>query len=327
MPTRRLSRRIFLLFATVMVMTQSVFARRCIGAGQLCGPADLPMQFSEPTADDSSDRTDRGSTSPGKNPKAESGKLKKDGGARDKSRQGTADRRRKPDRTAPVKHVKTAPARYKENLAVRGLNQIIEDATFKEMPFDEFTEWLGRTTEANVVVRWKSLEAVGIERDLPLNIEARNIRLRDLIVRVFDQLTDGRPSAVLAVKADGNTLWVSTRQDINTKLFTRVYDVQDLLVAAPQFFGIDNPGVDADRGMRSSNRDKNRESKVPADQPASDLIRIIMTHVQPRSWKAAGGQGTIVIHEGRLIIYNNIEVHQTIADAIQPIGGSADSRG
>ncbi|MBX3396342.1 MAG: hypothetical protein KF841_13345 [Phycisphaerae bacterium] len=277
------------------------------------------MQSSDATSVDSTGPADRGATPKNRKQKAASGNQKSKGSAQDESEQSPVRRRRAPSGSIPVEGVKPAPARFEENLAVRGLNLIIEDATLKEMPFDEFTEWLGRTTEANVVVRWKTLEAVGIERDFPLNIEARNIRLRDLIARVFERLTDERPSAVLALKADGNTLWISTRQDINTSLVTRVYDVQDLLVAAPNFLGMDNLGDNAERGARLAGGDRNRESKESADQPAAELVQVIMAHVQPRSWKAAGGRGTIVIHRGRLIIYNNLEVHQTIAGAIRQV--------
>ncbi len=200
------------------------------------------------------------------------------------------------------------------NLAVRAMEMVIEEAEFKDVTFEDFAEWLERTTKANVVVRWKVLEKAGVERDRPITIKEKNIKLRKLLSLVFVQATEDLRDVELAAKADGNTLMISTKTDINARLITRVYDVQDLLVSVPDFtastFGEIRTGRRVgDRFLEATGGEKPRSPSEPADE----LIKVITAHIQPLSWKLNGGKGTIRHYKGRLIIRNNIEVHQELA--------------
>lgn len=210
------------------------------------------------------------------------------------------------------------PAR---NLAVAALRMNIENAAFEETTFEEFIEWLERTTQANVVVRWKLLEDEGVERDCPIELKRKDIPLRDLLPLVFAQVTEKLPEVELAARADGNTLMITTRQDIQTKNIVRVYDVQDLLAVAPNFRGMQ---VDLSGGARSTVRDTGRAGGAQGDDDPREkldplvkkLIDAITTHVQPLSWKVNGGKGTIRYFKGRLVVNNNIEVHQLLGGMI-----------
>jgi len=215
---------------------------------------------------------------------------------------------------------KARPKPSPKNLAIKAMRMVIEEAVFKDMTFEEFTEWLSRTTKANVVVQWKILEKVGVERDCPIQLKRKNVTIRKLLPLVFDRVTEDLPTVELAVKADGNTLIVSTRAHINTKRFARVYDVQDLLISVPNFKAMGtheghNPEIKRQkRGLVESK--KRKKSKTPPK--AQLLIDLILKHIQPLSWKVNGGKGTIVFHKGKLVVYNNIEVHQQIGGAIAP---------
>ena len=199
------------------------------------------------------------------------------------------------------------------NLAVKAMNMVIEDAVFEDLTFEEFVEWLGRTTKANVVVRWKVLEKEGIERDQPINLKEKNIPIRKLLPMVFEQLTADLRSVELAAKADGNTLMISTKQELTMQLITRMYDVQDLLISLPKF-----PATPVGGGLtRYSDRVKMggsgwKESDANSEDPAEQLINVITRNIQPLSWKVNGGKGTIKILKGQLVIRNNIEVHQEL---------------
>jgi hypothetical protein len=225
----------------------------------------------------------------------------------------------KQDDKAGDKDKKTRPPK---NLAVKAMRMVIKDAEFEDMTFEEFTEWLSRTTKANVVVRWKLLEKEGIERDYPITLKRKDVRVRKLLLLVFDMLTEDLRSVELAAKADGNTIIISTRKDINTKRITVVYDVQDLLIVVPNFTGpgIGELGVGKRKGFQISGSGgggggKGRKEKKTRD-PVQQLIDAITTHIQPLSWKVNGGKGTIVHYKGQLVIYNNVEVHNQLAIAL-----------
>jgi hypothetical protein len=204
--------------------------------------------------------------------------------------------------------------------AVKAMNMVVADADFQEMAFEDFVEWLGRFTDANVVVRWKVLEKEGIERDQPITLKQKNIKIRKLLGLVFEQLTAELRSVELAAKADGNTLMISTKQELNIQLITRSYDVQDLLLTIPDFTGCEPGQI----GKLTPMGDHMKRDGGPAvakggsesgekDDPAERLIRVITTNIQPLSWKVNGGKGTIKSFKGRLVVYNNVEVHQQLA--------------
>ena len=215
------------------------------------------------------------------------------------------------------------------NLAVKAMKTIVEDAEIVDLTFEEFCEWLGRATGANVVVRWKVLEREGVERDDPVALKEENIRVRRLLVRVFEQVAEGLPAVELAAKAEGNTLIISTRKNLSAKRITRVYDVQNLLVSVPQFTGsaIGDLGLGEDGGFRLRKPRFKEDKSKQIDPIARRLIDLITTHVQPSSWKANGGKGSIRYYKGRLIVYNSLEVHQQLGGAVStPPGRIARSR-
>lgn len=198
------------------------------------------------------------------------------------------------------------------------MKRVIADAEIIDMTFGEFAEWLARATGANVVVRWKVLEASGVEQKRSISLKRKHIRLRKLLPLVFDRFTKDRPAVELAARADGNTLILSTRKDIHTKRITRVYEVRDLLITIPQFKGrrINSLGLGEDGAFQLGD-DRTPQDKPPIRNPrVRRLIALITTHIQPLSWKDRGGKGTIRYFKGRLVVHNNIEVHQQLGGVL-----------
>jgi hypothetical protein len=231
-----------------------------------------------------------------------------------------AETRKAVKKAAKKKHART-DAKSKpqtpspRNLAVRAMNTVIDQAEFKDVTFEDFVEWLERTTKANVIVRWKVLEKAGVERDRPINLKEKNIKLRKLLPLVFAQVTEDLRDVELAAKASDNILTISTRADFNAVLETRVYEVEDLLFSVPDFaaVGADMSGPGwriGDRLLIGGGWEKCREK----EEVVQELISAITNHIERSSWKVNGGKGTIRHFQGRLVISNNAEVHQQLAD-------------
>ena len=199
------------------------------------------------------------------------------------------------------------------NPAVKGLRLIIAEAEFEDLTLEDFTEWIGRTTGAQIVVRWNMLEAAGYERDETLNIKAAKIPMRKLIEEAFNQLNPILERPELSVSADGNILTISTRKDLNSRMITRVYEAEDLLISVPNFIAeVNGPQLRPRHNVEAAGR-----KRIGTQDPEiSALIKTLTTHIEPHSWKTAGGKGTIRFFNGRLIIYNSIEVHLRISGAI-----------
>lgn len=223
----------------------------------------------------------------------------------------------------PAKDPAEKPVR---NRAVQAMKIVVENAEFEEMPFEDFVEWLERLTQANVVVRWKVLEAAGIEKDRPLTLKQKNIPLGRLLPMAFDNLTHDLEGVEIAAKASGNVLLITTRADLNSKLVTRSYDIESLRIVVPDFKGrqanLDNVGQGGPgrpRGGILQGGGVTQDGRS-ADAETQKLIDVITSMIDPPSWKVNGGKGTITEFKGNLIIRNSEEVH----DALEAmLGGRA----
>ena len=113
------------------------------------------------------------------------------------------------------------------------LAEPIDQVAFEDAPLDQVLEWLASLTPMNVVVRWQILEESGIERDKPITMNVRNLRLSQVLWMLMDEA--GGTDIKLAYRASGELLIISTEEDLGQEMVVRVYDVSDLLVQAPYF--------------------------------------------------------------------------------------------
>ena len=211
-----------------------------------------------------------------------------------------------------------AQSKTPKNLARKALKVVIENAEFEDMTFEDFVEWLGRETKANVVVRWKIVEKEGVERDAPIYLKQKNITVKKLLPMVFRQVTEELDGVELAARTDGNILLISTRKNLNAKMVVRTYPVRDLLLHIPNFESqrdlIDGRGRGPVAGRRGAGGAGDPHAKL--DARTRKLIAVIIGAIEPGSWQINGGRGTIGYFRGRLVIRNSLEVHQRIGGAL-----------
>ncbi|MFQ5423497.1 MAG: hypothetical protein ACE5F9_05895 [Phycisphaerae bacterium] len=240
----------------------------------------------------------------------------------------------RPGRAGTQRKAPKSKKRVPKNLAARALRTVIENAEFDDMTFEDVIDWLGRQTKASVVVRWKVLEAEGVERDAPISLKRRNLTIRKLLPLIFERATADLPEVKLAARADGNVLLISTRRDLNRKMIVRMYAVQDLLTAVPNFKGshldMDDIGRGGSGRMRGAVRGHRPDDATyptgKLDARVRNLIAIITDTVEPESWLVHGGRGTISYFRGKLVVRNSLEVHQKIAGALTGRPASGDDR-
>lgn len=221
----------------------------------------------------------------------------------------------KSDDRDPKRSTKSVKKKPPRGLAFKTLRTVVKNATFKEMTFEEFTEWLARQGKANVIVRWKVIEDAGIDVNKLINLKLHDVTVRQIIELVFEQLAAELNRVELAAKADDNTIIISTKRDLYKDLVTRTYDIQDLLIVVPDFAaqgagtptGRSTPGA----GLSSGRQSQELKSGTP-EELAQSLINIITSQIEPESWAINGGKGTIAYFKGRLVIRNNLIVHELI---------------
>ena len=224
------------------------------------------------------------------------------------------------------------------------LNLRVDEISLDAVPFEQVTEWLADYTGVNVLVRWSALEDVGVERDKPISLKMRNLRLSQVLWLIMSEATGGGP-ARLAYRATGDMIVLSTHEDLNRQMITKVYDVRDLLVRVPFHANASfirdqtyvaglRPSVAAGavgfqpiiRNARSGvelytdDEDGDRftdEWEEDRDLAVQELIDAIVTAVEPETWAVNGGAGAVREFNGFLIVRNIPYVHQQLAGPLR----------
>ncbi len=113
--------------------------------------------------------------------------------------------------------------------------EIIEKALLRpvtlelvEMPLNRVVEELARQLDVNVMMDHRALNNVGIDPATPVTCKVTNLPLRFALVELLRPLE-------LTWEIRGGTLLVTTPEEAETHLTTRVYDVSSLLVSPPDY--------------------------------------------------------------------------------------------
>lgn len=110
---------------------------------------------------------------------------------------------------------------------------IVREISFEPaVPFADAIDRIRRDSGLNLVVNWPALQQSGVTRDQEVALPPlTNIPWRKVTELLLQQVNAGLGGvAQLDWAIDGGILMISTRDDLDTHLSVRVYDVGDLLV-------------------------------------------------------------------------------------------------
>src|SRR5581483_10507467 len=116
------------------------------------------------------------------------------------------------------------------------LNRRLARVDFDATKLADVMAVLRHETESNIDVNWRALESAGISRNDPVTCHLRDVTLAAAMRSILSDLS-GSSNALDFVLLD-NVITVSTADDLRMPM-TRVYDVRDLLIIAPDFESTD----------------------------------------------------------------------------------------
>ncbi|MDB5299010.1 MAG: hypothetical protein JWO87_673 [Phycisphaerales bacterium] len=125
---------------------------------------------------------------------------------------------------------------------------------------------------AGIFVNWRALELAGISRSTRIDARLGGLQIQDALLRVL-AIADGGTEK-LGVAPEDDVLWVDTKDDLAKNVFTRVYDVRDIV---------------------------GRDPKTRAAAEA-DLKAQITAKIDPASWRPRGSAGDIRFLQGQAIV-------------------------
>jgi hypothetical protein len=219
--------------------------------------------------------------------------------------------------------------------ARRALASNISDLNVEAVALSRVIDYLKSVSGANIVVNWKVLEGAGISKDTPVTLQVRDLSLRKMLRLVLDQVS---PNTLLVFNTDANVVEVTTQDEADKVLITKVYVVDDLVmpdnrvIVPPQMNlsditkgGTTTGGSGSSTGGGSLFTDTSSSSNTSNDETSEkkgqDLVALVRDVVRPTIWKENGGTASIRYFSGKLIVSAPASVHEAIGGPLAPEGG------
>ncbi len=176
----------------------------------------------------------------------------------------------------------------KEQELLKALNSVMS-VEFDHTPFDKVIEYLQETTKQIIVLDGPSIREVGLIYDTPITFKSPGkVTFRTVLKKVLGDV------GLAYILKDG-TIQVVSPQKARDSLVVRAYPISDLVPTDPRF------GPNYNRAL--------------GNHYAARLAQMIQTTVEPGSWQANGGRGTIGYDpvSRSLIISNSAEMHYSLS--------------
>lgn len=231
--------------------------------------------------------------------------------------------------------VSAVPA-FGVSAARRQLSTTLPEVNFSGVALNDAIDFLRDVSGANLIVNWKALEEAGVTRDTPVTVRLRSISLRKALETVLDEAAGGDK---LTYDMDGGVIQVTTRELADSRMYTRVYPIRDLIMDVPDF--TDAP--DFSLNSTSNNQNQNpqggggigsgatvtqantlfdqstsssggqREKPGPTkEERAKELLDLIRSVIQPDVWVENGGKAAVRYWNGNLIVTAPRSVQEAI---------------
>src|SRR5439155_3600438 len=184
------------------------------------------------------------------------------------------------------------------------LDRKLPELKFDAIPFADVIDFLRDVTGANIEVRWRTLEAAGIDRNTPVTIRLRDVRFSKALSSILGDVGGG--TVKIGYTVGEGVITISTEEELSKDTLTRVYDIRDLIIEIPDFnqaptSNLQNQSSQASGaggggggggslfggGGGGSNQDTTNQRT--RQQLVEDITKLITETVAPDSWRDAGG--------------------------------------
>ena len=122
------------------------------------------------------------------------------------------------------------------------LAQGIPNFSLEATPLEDALSFLQNMTGVTFYIDWQRLEMAGVDRGTPVTLQLRGTSIRKTLNLVLDAASPLEP---LTFYVESGVVHITTLEHADSELVLRIYDVRDLLVDVPDFFG---PGLNMGGG-------------------------------------------------------------------------------
>jgi hypothetical protein len=173
------------------------------------------------------------------------------------------------------------------------------NVNFNDTPLRQALEGLGDSRGINIILDRPALDAEGVCLDRPITIRLEQVAGRTALNLMLRQ-------ARLAYKVEDNVILVTTEAAAQPKPITCTYEVGDILANRTFLTGSVGTGIAA--------TETPQRRKVPEER----LMGLIVSAINPQSWNAMGGAGTIDYYplSRALVITQRPDMQEQVADLL-----------
>jgi len=218
------------------------------------------------------------------------------------------------------------------NLIRALLQKRVDKVSFEDTAFSDVIDWLRSQKlsqgKVNIVPRWRALATQSIDEDSAISLTMVDTTVQAVLDEVLDQLSDLDP---LTYMGTGKILKISTKSDFDRKLYTRLYDISDVLLEIQDFTG--SPQIDLQQQQQSggggggqggtanvqsifsssggggSDDDQEEDDDEERFGEIMDWIKEV---VEPDSWTDNGGLGSMAVINDQLAVRATLTVHEIL---------------
>jgi general secretion pathway protein D len=214
----------------------------------------------------------------------------------------------------------------KEDQAVQALlDKRVPSMQLPQVALSDAIDFLRDIMGANILVNWKALEAAGIDKQsTQVSVMVRDVKFSKVLDIILQEAGAGK----LAYTIDEGVITISTADELNKVVVTRVYDITDLLInpnfdptitnisgGTSQVGGSGGGGGTTTIGQGNNASQNNTSTR---QQQLLDIKKKIENTVEFSSWKDndPNGYGQIDDFNNQLIITQTSEVHDKILNLL-----------
>lgn len=194
--------------------------------------------------------------------------------------------------------------------------------------FKDQINLISKESKINIVVDWKALEEIGVEKDTPVSINVSNVTYGQLLELILWQT-----SPDLSYYIDGNIITITTKAKMAKMKIVKVYDLSDLLHIIQNFRG---PTIDITQAGQNGNQeggigggrflnggggggsaggslftDGEEELIDGQDSQIIKIIQLIQDTVNPEEWNESGSISSV---GSQIVVSGTSSTHKQLAD-------------
>lgn len=208
------------------------------------------------------------------------------------------------------------------------LRSTIPQINVENQSLSKVLTYLRDISNTNLTVNWKALEGANVSKDTPVSLNLVDVSLNKALHLALDQAS---PSTPLVFTISENVINITTQDEADKVMVTKVYIVDDLVMSPPKI--TNPPTMDLNNITRSGNTmagssstsgslltDNSSNQNASEDSPqqkGEELVKLITQVIRPTIWSDNGGTATIKYFSGKLIVTAPVSVQEAIGGPVE----------